>query len=299
MSLKEQFPSEIPKETKQLVDPLLSQDSVYRLLGQQVTAILSDADFVEMYGEEGRPAINPVLLSLVLVFQFLEKLPDRQASEMAVMRLDWKYALRQSLDWQGFHYSDLCNFRKRLLAEGQERLVFERVIAYLREQGHLKSGGKQRTDSSRMIANVMRLSRLELIWETLRLALSALISEDVPWTLRHIPSQFMEDHTRRRSDFRLSKDEVKVQLVKAGQERYWLLERLQLYGTETLQNLAEIEQLKRVLDEQYDCDERGQVTKRPPKDCSGDVLTTPHDPDVRYGHKGGEDWVGYTFRTFA
>lgn len=296
MSLKDQFPSEIPEDTRQLVERLVSEDSVYRLLGQKADEILSDADFVEMYDEEGRPAINPVLLSLVVVFQFLEKLPDRQAADMAVMRLDWKYALRQQLDWQGFHYSDLCNFRKRLGAKGQERLVFERVVVYLREQGYLKSGGKQRTDSSRIIANVMRLSRLELIWETLRLTMSALISSDVPWTLRYIPSSFTDTHARRRSDFRLNKEEVKAALEKAGQEGYWLLEQLRLYGTETLQSLTEVEQLRRVLDEQYDCDEQGQVTKLPAKDCSGDVLTTPHDPDVRYGNKGGQDWVGYTLQ---
>ena len=50
--------------------------------------------------------------------------PDRQAAQMAVVRLDCKYALRQELSWAGFHYSDLCNFRKRLLGHHKENEVF-------------------------------------------------------------------------------------------------------------------------------------------------------------------------------
>ncbi len=72
-----------------------------------------------MYAAEGRPAVNAVVLALVSISQFPEKLPDRAAAEAAIMRLDWKYALRQELTWTGFHYSDLCNFRKQLLEHGR------------------------------------------------------------------------------------------------------------------------------------------------------------------------------------
>jgi hypothetical protein len=90
MSMRTLFAREIPEETRRLVEPLLSPDSVYRLVGNEVEQIISDEDFVGMYAEEGRPAVNPVVLALVSVFQFLEKLPDRAAAEAAVMRLDWK-----------------------------------------------------------------------------------------------------------------------------------------------------------------------------------------------------------------
>ena len=83
--------------TRPLVEPLLPEDSVYRLVGNEIEQIINDEDFADMYADEGRPAVNPVVLALVLVFQFLEKLPDRAAAEAAVMRLDWKYTLRQEL----------------------------------------------------------------------------------------------------------------------------------------------------------------------------------------------------------
>ena len=103
MSMQTPFATEIPEETQRLVRPLLPPESVHRLVGDEIDEILRDEDFVDMYAEEGRPAVNPVVLALVSVFQFLEKLPDRAASEVAVMRLDWKYALHQELTWGGFH----------------------------------------------------------------------------------------------------------------------------------------------------------------------------------------------------
>ena len=63
-----------------------------------------------MVASEGRPAVNPVIVALVSVFPFLEKVPDIAAAETVVMWLDWKYALGQELTWTGFHYSDLCNY---------------------------------------------------------------------------------------------------------------------------------------------------------------------------------------------
>jgi hypothetical protein len=40
-------------------------------------------------------------------------------------------------------------------------------------------------------------------------------------------------------------------------------------------------------------DELSSQHTRPPGEAKGDVITTPHDPEVRYGYKGGQGWVGY------
>ncbi len=76
MSLKTEFPKTIPEETRQVVEPLLSEDNVYRRIGQEIEQMLDEGVLAEMYDEEGRPAINPIVLTLVTVFQFLGKLPD-------------------------------------------------------------------------------------------------------------------------------------------------------------------------------------------------------------------------------
>ena len=140
-----------------------------------------------MYHRTGRGGINPVLLCFVLILQFLENLPDREAAEMARMRMDWKFALRQELNWKGFDYSSLCNFRKRLYAHDQEYVMFEQVLKYLQEMGFLKSK-RQRTDATHVLGAVERISRLELVWETLRLALGALINANAKWVIGQLPS---------------------------------------------------------------------------------------------------------------
>ena len=293
MSMQTPFAAEIPEETRRLVEPLLAGDSVYLLVGNEIDQIVSDEDFLDMYATEGRPAVNPVVLTLVSIFQFLEKLPDRAAAEAVVMRLDWKYALRQELTWTGFHYSDLCNFRKRLLDHGREWVVFERLVAYLRERGYIKGRGKQRTDSTKIIGLVSRLSRLELIWETIRLTVRALVDTNESWVRKHLPVSFVENHSQRRWDFRLSIDKIRQRMGEAGQEGYWLLAQVEAQGSKELKAMPEVKQLRRVLEEQFIRGEDGTTKPRPPGQAKGDVITNPHDPEVRYGYKGGQGWVGY------
>jgi hypothetical protein len=50
----------------------------------------------------GRPGIEPVVLLGVLIFQFLERVPDRQAAELAKYHLGWKLALNLRLGADGF-----------------------------------------------------------------------------------------------------------------------------------------------------------------------------------------------------
>jgi transposase len=293
MSMQTPFAAEIPEDTRRLVEPLLPAESLYRLIGNEIDQIISDEDFIDMYATEGRPAVNPVVLAFVSVFQFLEKLPDRPAVEAVVMRLDWRYALRQDLTWTSFHYSDLCNFRKRLLEHGREGVVFERLVAYLRERGYIKGRGKQRTDATKISGYVARLSRLELVWETIRWALGALMRADVSWVGRHVPVSFVDTYSQRRWDFRVGEAKIQQRTKEAGQEGYWLLEQAEGHGSDELKALVQIEQLRWVFGEQFTRGEDGERKPRLPGQAKGEVITNPHDPGVRYGYEGGQGWVGY------
>lgn len=283
----------MPEATQQVGEALLGESSVYRLLGEKAEVVISEESLASMYHVEGRSGINPVILMMVTIFQFMEKLPDRKAAEMAVMRMDWKYALRQELTWTGFHYADLCNFRKRLLAHGQEQEVFEQVVKYLREEGYIKSGGKQRTDATHIIGKVANLSRLELLRETLKVVLGALLSHDAPWVLAHLPIWFVELYTQGRWDYRLSEKKVKEQSLLAGQHSQELLDHLEQSPSSVLQQLPELALLKRVLDEQFEGGEAGELQLRPSTECSSGVIESPHEPEAGYGNKGHTQWRGY------
>ncbi len=52
--------------------------------------------------------------------------------------------------------------------------------------------------------------------------------------------------------------------------------------------LAELEQLSRVLEGQYSPGEDGEMSPRRRRQAMGDVITAPHDLEVRRGCKGGQ-----------
>jgi transposase len=130
---------------------LLAENSTYRLIGDELFAKLNEEEYADLYSVEGRLGISPVVLAFVSVFQFMEKLPDRQAAELLRMRLVWKYALHLPWEYDGFDFSVLSEFRDRLIAGKAEGHVFERLVEQIRAMGLIKERGKQRTDSIAML----------------------------------------------------------------------------------------------------------------------------------------------------
>jgi transposase len=78
------------------------------------------------------------------------------------------------LEDAGFDYSVLCEFRARLLGDGAEHRLFDRILTLLQERKLVKARGRQRTDSTHVVAAVRDLNRLERVMETLRAALNVL-----------------------------------------------------------------------------------------------------------------------------
>ena len=101
MSLKAVDRSEIPEDTAKLAEQILKEDDIYRLLAEKLGNLLTDEELGWLYSHLGGPAISPVILAMVTVFQMMEKLPDRVAAKMVVVRLDWKYALHLPLEYAG------------------------------------------------------------------------------------------------------------------------------------------------------------------------------------------------------
>ena len=68
----------------------------------------------------------------------------------------------------------LAEFRGRVAWAGLEQVVLDALLARLAAEGLVKAAGKQRTDSTHVIAVVAALNRLELAGEAVRAALEAL-----------------------------------------------------------------------------------------------------------------------------
>lgn len=301
MSIQEDcWQERIPDETARIGGIILTADDPYRLMGDHVGEILHLADFAHLYSKDGRGAVCPIVLSLVTLFQFMENLPDREAAKAAVVRLDWKYALHVAVEWQGFHYSTLCNYRKRMLEHGEERLLFDKVLNWVVQEGFLKTKSQQRSDSTHVLGKVAALSRLELLWETLRLALRALKGSASTWYASAIPGVYDEVYRARQHDWHLSQKEVKQATKQAGRDGFWLLDQIEASAPEGIAELSEIETLRRVLEQSFTRSkptggEGGQnVRLRSSKRGEGKHrVVSPHEKEARWSQKRGQSWIGY------
>src|SRR5258708_11558945 len=118
---------------------------------------MADDLFASAFGTRGRPGWPPSRLALVTVLQFAEDLGDRQAAEAVRTRLDWQYALGLALDDAGFDHTVLSEFRTRVIAHGLEEAALDALLAKLAAGCLVKAGGKQRSDSTHVIAAVRAL----------------------------------------------------------------------------------------------------------------------------------------------
>lgn len=117
-------------------------------------------------------------------------------------RIDWKYALGLELSDPGIDASVLSEFRERLVAGQAETLLVEVLLERCKQRGWLKSGGKQRTDSTHVLARVRSLSNRECVGETLRATLDdvALLAPD--WLASQIGPDWFERSSHRVENYR-------------------------------------------------------------------------------------------------
>jgi transposase len=129
---------------------------------------LHDDQFAAAFGTRGRPGWSPSRLALVTVLQRAENLTDRPAAEAVRTRIDWQYLLGLRLDDPGFDHTVLAEFRARVAGGGLEQAALDALLERLAAGGLVKAGGKQRTDSTHVVAAVAALNRLELAGESVR-----------------------------------------------------------------------------------------------------------------------------------
>ena len=143
--------------------------------------VFADAQFAGAFADRGPQGWSPGRLMLVTVLQAAEGLTDRQAAEAVRDKLSWKYALGLELTDTGFDASILSEFRTRLVTHELQTWVLDLLVARLVDKGLLKAGGKQRTDSTHVLAAVRLLNQIELVGESVRACLEALAAAEPGW----------------------------------------------------------------------------------------------------------------------
>jgi len=182
----------VPEDTARVARAAFPKGNVSLRMHDELGRLYADRDFAALFPVRGQPALAPAQLALVTLMQFAEGRSDRQAAEAVRGRSDWQYARCLALDDPGFDFSVLCEFRARLLAHEQAGLLFDLLLARCRAAGLVRARGRQRTDSTQVLAAIRDRKRLELVGETLRHALHALAAVVPDWLCQHCPAAWAD-----------------------------------------------------------------------------------------------------------
>src|SRR5215212_7656799 len=213
MSLKAPLFYVVPTETVRVAKAAFPKGNRYLQLRDTFGPLFHNPDFQHLFANEGRPAEDPARLALITIMQFAERRSDQQAAEAVRARIDWKYILALSLDDLGFDAAVLSEFRTRLLQGQAEHRLFESLLSQFRAYGLLRARGRQRSDSTHVLAAVRALNRLECVGTTLRHALNSLAIVAPDWVLTHGQPDWLERYGSRFEDYRLPESKAEREVL--------------------------------------------------------------------------------------
>jgi transposase len=300
MSMRPRPWPEVPEETARVAKSAFRRGGSLPIrIRDELGSWNEDADFAVAYPVRGKPGISPAQLAMVTVLQFCENLTDRQAAVEVRGRVDWKYCPGLELTDEGFDASVLAGFRERLVEGGAERVIFDRLLELLKRRGLVKAGGRQRTDSTHVLARIRELNRLELAGKTVRAALEALAAAAPGWLAGVIDASWQRVYGQRIDELRLPESQTAREelAVQYGRDGYWLLE--QVHAADApgwLAELPAVQALRRIWIQQYYRDGE-KVIRREEREHGlppgRDRIVSPYDRDARYSEKHGMSWLGY------
>ena len=297
MSLHAEPILDVPELTTQVARAAFPNGNIYIQLRDELGTIYEDKLFADLYPLDGQPAISPWRLALVTVIQFAESLPDRQAADAVRSRIDLKYLLGLDLADPGFDYSVLCEFRARLVTGDALSLLLDRILEVVGEKGLLKSRGRQRTDSTHIVAAVRDLSRLELVGRTLLHALNSLAVAAPNWLKAIALPEWLERYNIRWEEYHLPKTKAKRFELGAqiGRDGTFLLQAIYAdKSPDWLREIPAVDTLRQVWIQNF-YEESNQLRWRlagniPP---AAKAICSPYDTEARYNIKRQKAWTGY------
>jgi hypothetical protein len=299
MSMRPRTSVEIPEETVRIVRAACPKGTRATHLRDILGPIFDDERFAGWFAAEGRSGVAPGVLALVCVLQAMEHLSDREAANAVRTRVDWKYALSLPMDHAGFHHSVLEEFRQRLAVDDRATDLLEAMLEAADGAGLTRKGGRSRTDSTHVLADIRRLCRWELVGETVRLALDEIAGMAPGWLGPRIRPGWEARYGRRIEASRLPRGEdarwawadqvaadggILLAEIAGDPDAAWLM------------NLPQLKALAAIWEQQCVVDAAGVWHVR--KECllaGKDRILSPVDPEARWSTKRSTTWEGYKF----
>jgi transposase len=192
----------------------------------------------------------------------------------------------------------LSEFRQRLITGHAELLLFETMLTLFRQQGLLQAKGRQRTDSTHVLAAIQTLNRLECIGETLRHALNVLATVAPDWLQSWVPAVWFERYHRQFAEDHLppEKPARDARAEQIGADGRQLLSAIYDAATPAwLREIPAVQTLRQGWLQQFYATPHDQPVRwrraddLPPAPL---LLSSPDDPDARYGRKRETAWTG-------
>jgi transposase len=285
VSLPPQSVFAIPEETRRVAHAAFPKGNLCLRIVDELGPLYRDDQFAELFPSRGQPATSPARLALASVLQYVEGLSDRQAADAVRGRIDWKYALGLELTDPGFDHTVLSEFRCRLVRGHAEQQLLDNLLDRCRERELIRPRGRQRTDSTHVLAAVRVLNRLERVGETMRAALNDLAVLAPDWLQALAPAEWYPRYGRRVENYHLPKTDAAreelARVIAADGER--LLAAVDAARDHPeLAQLPSVATLRRVWAEQY-TGEPGQLRWREVKDMPSPagLISSPYDTDAR------------------
>jgi transposase len=297
MSLKPQAISPVPEETARIAHAAYPKGNVYMHMRDVLGTIYEDASFAHLFPNNGQPAEAAWRLALITVMQFAEGLSDRQAADAVRGRIDWKYALNLELSNPGFDHTVLSEFRSRLVEGQAEQLLLETMLTLFKERGWLKARGKQRTDSTHVLAKIRALNRVLCVGETLRHALNCLALVAPDWLRMHSSAEWVDRYDARLEDSRtpLGEEERRLFAEVIGTDGASILTAVYETTAPTwLREIPAVEILRQVWVQNYTWTE-GKISWRSSENIppAARYIGSPYDTEAHYSKKRSTTWVGF------
>jgi transposase len=297
MSLQPHASYPIPEETQRVARAAFPRGNLYMQVADRLGPLYQDRQFSTLFPSRGQPAEAPARLALATLLQCAEGLSDRQAADAVRSRIDWKYVLGLDLTDPGFDHTVLSEFRARLVTGEAEHLLLDTLLTLARTQGLLKTRGRQRTDSTHVLAAMRVRNRLERVGETLRAALNSLAVVAPAWVQALAPPEWYERYAHRIENYQMPKTDAARKALAAviGTDGQRLLQAIDAASEQPwLQEVPAVQLLRRVWAEQY-VEVEGRPHWREVKDMPSpaELIASPYDAEARYSTKRAVEWIGY------
>lgn len=184
-----------------------------------------------------------------------------------------------------------------MVTGGAEERLLTTLLKLFQAWGLVSAGGRQRTDSTHVLATIRQLNRYELVGETLRQALNQLAQLAPAWLKTVVHADWDERYGRRFDSFHLPDSRAKRQALakQIGADGFWLMaHEFAVDAPLCVRTAAGLEALRQVWIQQYYIDTAGpepQVMMRNADDLppAEKRVCSPYDVNARYARHNDKE----------